>query len=54
MVSLSIMRKLNCGEPKLTQMTLTLTIRSMIYPYGIIEDVMVRVDDLVLPTNFVI
>lgn len=54
LMSLSMMRKLKYGEPKLTQMTLTLADRSITYLYGILEYVLVRVDDLVIPVDFVI
>ncbi|XP_058773364.1 uncharacterized protein LOC131647493 [Vicia villosa] len=47
-------RKLNYAELKSTHMTLTLTDRSIMYPYGFHEDVLVRVDDLLFPTKFVI
>lgn len=48
------MMNLNCGEPKPTHMTLTLENRSVTCPYGILEDVLVRVDDLVFPADFMI
>lgn len=51
---LSMMKKLNHGEPKPTKMTLTLADRSVTYPYGVLEDVLVRVDDLFFPIDFVI
>ncbi|XP_050877652.1 uncharacterized protein LOC127081447 [Lathyrus oleraceus] len=51
---LSMMRKLKYGEPKPTHMMLTLADRSIAYPYGILEDVMVKVDDLVFPIYFMI
>ncbi|XP_050895776.1 uncharacterized protein LOC127102448 [Lathyrus oleraceus] len=51
---LSMMRKLNCGEPKLSQMTLALSNRSITYPYGVLEYVLVRVNDLLFPADFVI
>ncbi|XP_058765640.1 uncharacterized protein LOC131639152 [Vicia villosa] len=54
LMSRSMMRKLKCSEPKLTHITLTLVDRSITHPYGIIEDVLVRVDNLVFPTYFVI
>lgn len=53
-MSMSIMRKLKYGEPKSTHVTLTLADRSITYPYGIFEDVLVRVYDLVFPADFVI
>lgn len=49
-----MMRKLNCGEPKATQVTLTLVDHSISYPYGILEDVPIRVDGLLFPMDFVI
>ena len=54
LMSLSMMKKLNCGEPKPTKMTLTLADRSVTYPYGVLEYVLVKVDDLLFPADFVI
>jgi len=51
---LSIMKKLRCGESKPTRMTLTLADRTISYPYGVLEDVLVQVNDLVFPADFVI
>lgn len=51
---LSMMRKLNSGEPKPMKMTLTLADRSATYPYGVLEGVLVKVDDLLFPADFVI
>lgn len=48
------MRNLNYGEPKPTQMTLTLDDCSITYPYGVLEDVLVKVDDLLFPSYFMI
>lgn len=53
-MSLSTMRKLNYREPKTTQMTLTLVVRSIIYPYEVLEYVLIMVDDLLFPLDFVI
>lgn len=50
MMMQSMMRKLKCNEPKLTHIMLTLVDRSITHPYGIIEDVLVRVDNLVFPS----
>lgn len=47
------MRKLKCDEPKPNQITLTLPSRSITYPYGVIVDVIVRVDGLFFPADFV-
>lgn len=54
LMSLSMMRKLNCGKPNPIQMTLILVDNSITYPYRVLEDVLVRVDDLLFPTGFVI
>ncbi|MCI84010.1 hypothetical protein A2U01_0105286, partial [Trifolium medium] len=35
-------------------MTLILADRTKVYPHGILEDVLVRVDDTIFPANFVI
>ncbi|MCI90988.1 hypothetical protein A2U01_0112282, partial [Trifolium medium] len=35
-------------------MTFTLADRSITYPYGALEDVLVKVNDLLFPTDFVI
>lgn len=36
LTSLSMIRKLNCNEPKPTHITLTLVDRSITYPYGVL------------------
>ncbi|GJS34399.1 reverse transcriptase domain-containing protein [Tanacetum coccineum] len=46
--------KLGLGEPKATRMSLELTDRSIQYPRGIIENVLIKVDKFVLPIDFVI
>lgn len=54
LMPISMMKNLNFGEPEPTKMTLTLDDRSITYPYGVLEDVMVRVDGLLFPIDFVI
>ncbi|XP_024630203.1 interaptin-like [Medicago truncatula] len=54
LMPLSMMKKLGGGEPKPTRMTLTLADRSISYPFGVPEDVLVKVNDLVFPADFVI
>lgn len=49
-----MMRKLSCREAKATQMTLSLPDRSITYPYGVLEYVLVKVDDLLFPADLVI
>src|SRR5262249_17998184 len=42
------------GEPKPTRMSIQLADKSIRYPRGIIEDVLVKVDKLIFPVDFVI
>ena len=51
---LSIFKKLRVGEVKLTMMSLQLADRSIKHPRSIIEDVMVKVDKLIFPVDFVV
>ncbi|GJT75481.1 DNA-directed DNA polymerase [Tanacetum coccineum] len=46
--------KLGLGEPKPTRMSLELADRSIQYPRGIAEDVLIKIDKFVLPIDFVI
>ncbi|GJT98329.1 DNA-directed DNA polymerase [Tanacetum coccineum] len=46
--------KLGLGEPKATRMSLELADRSIQYPRGIIENVLIKVDKFLLPIDFVI
>ncbi|GJV05073.1 DNA-directed DNA polymerase [Tanacetum coccineum] len=46
--------KLGLGEPKPTRMSLELADRSIQYPRGIVENVLIKVDKFVLPVDFVI
>ncbi|XP_050920382.1 uncharacterized protein LOC127138018 [Lathyrus oleraceus] len=54
LMQLSMMKRLQCGDPKSTHMTLTLDDHSVTYPCGILEDVLVKVDDLIFSADFVI
>lgn len=54
LMQLSMMKRLRCGYSKSTHMTLTLADHSVTYPCGILEDVLVEVDDLVFSADFVI
>lgn len=53
LIPLSMMKKLNYGEPKPTKMTLTRADRSDTYPCGVLDDILVRVYDLIFPADFV-
>ncbi|GJX10295.1 DNA-directed DNA polymerase [Tanacetum coccineum] len=46
--------KLALGEPKPTRMSLELADRSIQYPRGIAEDVLIKIDKFILPIDFVI
>ncbi|GKD37256.1 DNA-directed DNA polymerase, partial [Tanacetum coccineum] len=50
----SMYEKLGLGEPKPTRMSLELADRSIRYPRGIAENVLIKVDKFVLPIDFVI
>lgn len=50
---ISMMKKLDCGKVNQGQMTLTLAAWSIAYPYGVLKDVLVKVDDLLFPPYFV-
>lgn len=51
---LSMMKKLNCWEPKTIKMTLTLADRFVTYSDRVLEAVLVKVDDLLFPIDFFI
>ncbi|GJX88523.1 reverse transcriptase domain-containing protein [Tanacetum coccineum] len=46
--------KLGLGEPKPTRMSLELAYRSIQYPSGIAENVLIKIDKFILPIDFVI
>ncbi|XP_019416042.1 PREDICTED: uncharacterized protein LOC109327378 [Lupinus angustifolius] len=54
LMPLSMLRRIGELEIKPTRMTLQLADRSVKYPYGLAEDVLVKVDGLVFPVDFVI
>ncbi|XP_073153784.1 uncharacterized protein [Henckelia pumila] len=51
---LSIFRSLELGEVKPTTITLHLADRSLNYPLGVVEDVLVKVDKFIFPADFVV
>ncbi|XP_073133386.1 uncharacterized protein [Henckelia pumila] len=51
---LSIYRVLKLGEMKSTMISLQLADRSITYPLGIVEDVLVKVDKFIFQADFVI
>ncbi|XP_050920066.1 uncharacterized protein LOC127137670 [Lathyrus oleraceus] len=54
LMSLSMMRRLSYGEPKSIHMTFTLAYRFITYPYEVLKDVFMRVDDSLFLVDFVI
>ena len=54
LMSYLLFKQLELGEPKPTHMSLQLADRSIKYPRGIIEDVLVKVENFIFPVDFVI
>ncbi|XP_028772272.1 uncharacterized protein LOC114729441 [Neltuma alba] len=54
LMSLFVFNKLKWVETRPTTVTLQLANRSMSYPWGIIEDVLVKVDKFIFPIDFIV
>ncbi|XP_047978512.1 uncharacterized protein LOC125220386 [Salvia hispanica] len=54
LMPLSFFRKMKIGTLKPTRITLQMADRFVTYPEGIIEDVLVRVNDFIFPVDFVV
>ena len=54
LIPLSLCEKLDLGETRPTTISLQLEDRSVKYPVGILEDVLIKVEDLYMPVDFVI
>ncbi|KAK7314094.1 hypothetical protein VNO77_39304 [Canavalia gladiata] len=54
LMPLSIMKKLKIEEVKPTTMCLQLADRSIKHPYGVVEDLLVKVDRFIFPVDFVV
>ena len=50
----SMAKKLNLGEITPTTLSLQMVDRSLTFPKGIIEDVLVKVDKFIFPVDFVV
>ncbi|CAL2280276.1 unnamed protein product [Prunus armeniaca] len=50
----SVFQQLGIGEIKPTSVSLQLADRSIKYPLGIVEDILIKVDQFVLPADFII
>jgi hypothetical protein len=51
---LSIFKKLGLGELKRTMIKIQLADSSILSPYGRVEDIIVKVDNVMIPTDFII
>ena len=51
---LSIFKRLGLGEARPAIVTLQLADRSLIHPRGVIEDVIVKVNKFIFPTDFIV
>ncbi|WCJ19866.1 hypothetical protein M5689_002140 [Euphorbia peplus] len=54
LIPYSLYTKLGIGEPQPTRMSIQLADRSICYPRGIVEDVLVKVGKFILPADFVV
>ena len=54
LMSLSILQRLGLKEPTPSNVTLQLTDRSIAYPRGVLEDVLVKVDKFIFLVDFVV
>ncbi|XP_062075307.1 uncharacterized protein LOC133779352 [Humulus lupulus] len=54
LIPLSVFRRLGLGEARPTTITLQLVGRSLTHPHGIIEDVLVKVEKCIFPTDFIV
>ncbi|XP_027927818.1 uncharacterized protein LOC114184707 [Vigna unguiculata] len=54
LMPLSMLKKIGGLEAKPTRMTLQLADSSIKYPYGVVEDVVVQIDNLKFPVDFVV
>ncbi|KAK5811504.1 hypothetical protein PVK06_026842 [Gossypium arboreum] len=54
LIPYKMFKQLGLGEPKPTRMSIQLADRSVKYPRGIIEDVLVKVDKFIFPVDFVV
>ncbi|GAU38875.1 hypothetical protein TSUD_67380 [Trifolium subterraneum] len=54
LMSLTMMKKIPGAVAKPTRMQLSLADHSIVYPYGILHDVLVRVGEFIFPADFII
>ena len=54
LIPLFLFRKLDLGEAKATKMSIQLVDHSIKKPYGVKEDVLIKVDKFIFPVEFVV
>ena len=54
LIPLSIFKKLGLGKANPITITLQLADRSLTHPWGIIEDLLVKVDKFIFPVDFIV
>lgn len=54
LMPLSVFKRLGLGEAKPTTVSLQLADQSIRYPKGVLEDVLVKVDKLIFPADFIV
>ncbi|XP_009613692.1 uncharacterized protein [Nicotiana tomentosiformis] len=54
LMSLSLFKKLGLGAPRPTTMMLQLADKSIAYPEGVIEDVLLQIEKFIFPADFII
>ena len=54
LMPLSVYNRLKLGQAKPTTVTLQMADRSLSHPYGIVEDVLVKVEKFIFPADFII
>ncbi|KAL2541769.1 Clathrin heavy chain 1 [Abeliophyllum distichum] len=54
LIPLSVYKRLGLGKVKATSVSLQLTDRSIKYPRGVVEDVLIKVDKFFFPVDFII
>ena len=54
LISLSMLKKIGEIDVRPTRMTLQLTDRFIKHPYGVVEDLLVKVDKFLFPVDFVV
>ncbi|XP_022891905.1 uncharacterized protein LOC111406760 [Olea europaea var. sylvestris] len=54
LIPLTLYRKLGLGVPKAASIILQLADQSLKHPYGIIEDMLIKVEEFIFPADFII